>query len=592
MTDAGTHALLKKWADAVALRTVHRGVYSPDSTRTVSWPSLEDCAWSTLDTPVALVKLTHPGVAQPHSLNDPLLSLFDNNPNLQAIVLQLHDSDARAVVEHVKKSCGGANRGMSLYLREWEMQDGSPGIHVSGDVAAGWRKWECKAQQVQRGHWEDTAPFYSLHSQSPWSWHADLEGHTLPTWYKGTGMHPSLFFPLTTTPLFGVEHHRVSIPVDVVDHRHVDDLKELPQWGHAFQSGFISVNWMDKLQDEYGELRADAGLNIFNEDWPAETRAGDSDTRRTMTPPEGGAMYSFAREVLIPHLETHLGWKCLVVNVTTFIVVKAGTVDVEKKQCWHRDINLSYVAGPDQHHVICLFPMFSPTPNDGCARDFVVASHTGLPDPWVVAPMAPLDIGDVWLGNALTVHRGGICPTTNPHRPRVFGFILVGTSRFDYNNTCPVVVPPWAGKAAASPEGSQGPHATCGAVGCEVLLDVSDATTVFCVTCGNVPLCATHAVEGQCGACPEGAWNQGETMTQHSGVAWGRCPAPLQFHMPVDGATFFAVHEHLSPSPLRVGVEGHPSYEECPLRQMHCLLSARMALSLLVPPVHWWFRGV
>ena len=72
MTDAGTHALLKKWADAVALRTVHRGVYSPDSTRTVSWPSLENCAWSILDTPVALVKLTHPGVAQPHSLTDPL----------------------------------------------------------------------------------------------------------------------------------------------------------------------------------------------------------------------------------------------------------------------------------------------------------------------------------------------------------------------------------------------------------------------------------------------------------------------------------------------------------------------------------------
>ena len=52
-------------------------------------------------------------------------------------------------------------------------------------------------------------------------------------------------------------------------------------------------------------------------------------------------------------------------------------------------------------------------------------------------------------------------------------------------------------------------------------------------------------------------------------AAWGRCPAPLQFYMPVDGATFFAIHEHLSPSPLRVGVEGHPSYEECPLRQMH-----------------------
>ena len=59
MTDAGTHALLKKWADGVALRTVHRGISSPDSTRTVSWPSLDNCAWSTLDTPVALC-----GVAQ------------------------------------------------------------------------------------------------------------------------------------------------------------------------------------------------------------------------------------------------------------------------------------------------------------------------------------------------------------------------------------------------------------------------------------------------------------------------------------------------------------------------------------------------
>ena len=69
MTDAGTHALLKKWADAVALRTVHRGVYSPDSTHTVSWSSFENCAWSTLDTPVALVKVTQPRrcpTPQPH----------------------------------------------------------------------------------------------------------------------------------------------------------------------------------------------------------------------------------------------------------------------------------------------------------------------------------------------------------------------------------------------------------------------------------------------------------------------------------------------------------------------------------------------
>ena len=39
--------------------------------------------------------------------------------------------------------------------------------------------------------------------------------------------------------------------------------------------------------------------------------------------------------------------------------------------------------------------------------------------------------------------------------------------------------------------------------------------------------------------------------------------------MPMDGATFYAMHERLSACPLHVGVEGHPSDEECPLRQMH-----------------------
>ena len=106
MADVGTHALLKKWADWVALRTVQRGVYSPTSTRTVSWASLENCNRSSLHTPLALVKVKQPGIAQSHSPTDPLLSFFDNNPNVQDIVLQLHDMHARVVVEHIQKAMG------------------------------------------------------------------------------------------------------------------------------------------------------------------------------------------------------------------------------------------------------------------------------------------------------------------------------------------------------------------------------------------------------------------------------------------------------------------------------------------------------
>ena len=59
MANAGTHALLKTWTDAV----VPRGVYGPDSTHTLSWASVENPAWSILNTPYARVKVIQPNVA-------------------------------------------------------------------------------------------------------------------------------------------------------------------------------------------------------------------------------------------------------------------------------------------------------------------------------------------------------------------------------------------------------------------------------------------------------------------------------------------------------------------------------------------------
>ena len=40
------------------------------------------------------------------------------------------------------------------------------------------------------------------------------------------------------------------------------------------------------------------------------------------------------------------------------------------------------------------------------------------------------------------------------------------------------------------------PLAAAGAVACVVLVDMSDDTAVVCVTCGNVPVCDDHSMEG------------------------------------------------------------------------------------------------
>ena len=59
----------------------------------------------------------------------------------------------------------------------------------------------------------------------------------------------------------------------------------------------------------------------------------------------------------------------------------------------------------------------------------------------------------------------------------------------------PLLFPLGPTKNPQPPHVSQGPNATCGGVVCEVLVHVSDARTVFCVTRGNVPFCADHSME-------------------------------------------------------------------------------------------------
>ena len=104
-------------------------------------------------------------------------------------------------------------------------------------------KWEGRSQQVGKDFWDTVSPINSLSSKSPCEWQGELEGHTLPTWYKATLNHLDIVLPPSTLPLIGDEHGRVEVGEDVLGM--VGNL--LPKCGYAFLRGVFSPELMERI---------------------------------------------------------------------------------------------------------------------------------------------------------------------------------------------------------------------------------------------------------------------------------------------------------------------------------------------------------
>ena len=161
--------------------------------------------------------LNKAGVGEPSSLTDPIINVLDNNNPVLACMFTLNPSDADTASAFVKKSCAGPSSLTRYYLCEAEVSEGVFGIEVLGHSNPGWLKWEGRSQQVGKDFWDTMLPINSLSSKSPWEWQGELEGHTLPTWYKANPNHPAIVLPPPSTlPLIGDEHGRVEVGEDVL----------------------------------------------------------------------------------------------------------------------------------------------------------------------------------------------------------------------------------------------------------------------------------------------------------------------------------------------------------------------------------------
>ena len=424
------------------------------------------------------VVVSNTGVGEPASLTDPIITFLDNNPHVLACKVTLNPSDSDDATAFIKKSCSGPSSLTPYYLREAAVSEGVFGIDVSGDSNPGWLKWEGRSQQVGKEFLDTLSPVTSLSSKSPWEWQGDLEGYTLPTWYKATANHPAIVLPPSTLPLIGDAHGRVEVGDDVLGVVGNEALPLLPKCRFAYLRAVFSTELMGRIAQLYAPTPAQ-GINIFNGNWPSRTRPVDAPVRIMYPQADEESALHKAEGLLTNLYRSDLGLENPVFNVVCFIVVKKGTTH---KQCWHRDVNKVSFKAPTEKHFIALFPVLAATPSDGNSGDFVLACHLGLPYPFKILPVAPLALGDVWCADAKIIHRGGVPPLSCANEGRVYAFIAIESSKYEYDNTCPVVLPPWAHLEAEEPD-----EALCGHLGCESLLDLEKfivfSALCFCFSC-------------------------------------------------------------------------------------------------------------
>ena len=171
------------------------------------------------------------------------------------------------------------------------------------------------------------------------------------------------------------------------------------------------------------------------------------------------------------------------------------------------------------------------------------------------------------------------------NQDRVFAFIAFGNEKYEYDNTCPVILPPWAQLERVQPE-----ECACGHLGCDAELDLGDPDLVKCISCCTRALCLQHAIEGTYSACHNSTWNLPDPhtqtgATQGAGATHGWCPTPYRFLIPVDGSTLFATCESRHPIPITPNTEPISGFKYCLMSQLH----ANARPLLMGPTIFLWF---
>ena len=104
-----------------------------------------------------------------------------------------------------------------------------------------------------------------------------------------------------------------------------------------------------------------------------------------------------------------------------------------------------------------------------------------------------IDVGDMVVLMSELIHYGRAVPVELPvGTPRVIAFVALANCNWHYNNTVPILPPPWAYAEAHIPRSEE-----CGRSGCRK--KVAQPPPV-CFMCPKVPLCHNHGT-GTCSAC-------------------------------------------------------------------------------------------
>ena len=219
-------------------------------------------------------------------------------------------------------------------------------------------------------------PSYSLTSQSPHCWKAELVGLTRPVVMESE----DAVLPLAmchALPLIGTRE-----PVEKL--REVNEvLTELGQTGKVFKEellakdGDILAN-MKMEADSVGQRWG----GIFNVAWPSPNRPADSGDRAAvyaMTLTGNGGQEGLQLPHLVLWVQRVL--QGLSTKYPGLFLVKVGYVRAtsDHPQLWHRDLPLELQNVRVEHAFSCFMPVNLDSPMDGCENTFVYGSGFGVP---------------------------------------------------------------------------------------------------------------------------------------------------------------------------------------------------------------------